>query len=39
MSKTSNKQRLDVLQGWVSYVSKQKGYPKAKQKVKRDLEI
>lgn len=38
MSKTSNKQRLDVLQGWVSYVSKQKGYLKAKVKKKESLE-
>ena len=38
MSKTSNKQRIETLQGWISWVSKQKGYPKVKQKVKRDLE-
>lgn len=38
MSKTSNKQRLDVLQGWVSYVSKQKGYPKAKIKARKEFD-
>jgi hypothetical protein len=38
MSKTSNKHRLEVLQGWVSWISKQKGYPKTKIKVKKDLE-
>lgn len=38
MSKTSNKTRLETLQGWISWVSKQKGYPKQKQKVKKDLE-
>ena len=34
MSKNSNKQRLETLQGWLSWVTKQKGYPKAKVKTK-----
>ena len=38
MSKTSNKQRLEVLHSWISWVSKQKSYSKSKQKVKRNLE-
>ena len=38
MSKTSAKQRLEVLQGWISYVSRQKGYPKAKVKKKESFE-
>jgi len=38
MSKVSNKQRLESLQGWISWASKQKGYPKAKVKTKREVE-
>lgn len=38
MSKNSAKQRLEVLQGWVSYVSRQKGYPKKKVKIKKEFE-
>ena len=34
MSKNSNKQRLETLQGWLSWITKQKGYPKAKVKTK-----
>lgn len=34
MSKNSNKQRLETLQGWLSWVTKQKGYPKVKVKTK-----
>ena len=30
MSKTSAKQKIETLMGWISWVSKQKGYPKAK---------
>lgn len=36
MSKNSSKQRIETLQGWISWVSKQKGYPKKKPKVKRE---
>ena len=36
MSKTSHKQRLETLQGWVSWASKQKGYPKKAVKKKRE---
>ena len=32
MSKTSDKQKIETLQGWLSWVTKQKGYPKAKPK-------
>ena len=32
MSKVSAKARIETLQSWVSWVSKQKGYPKVKQK-------
>jgi hypothetical protein len=38
MSKNSNKQRVETLMGWISWISKQKGYPKSKTKVKKDLE-
>jgi len=38
MSKTSNKQKLEVLQGYVSYISRQKGYPKKKVKTKKEFE-
>jgi hypothetical protein len=38
MSKNSSKQRLEVLQGWISYVSRQKGYPKTKVKTKKEFE-
>lgn len=38
MSKNSAKQRLDTLQGWISWVSRQKGYPKTKRKNKENLE-
>jgi hypothetical protein len=38
MSKTSNKQRLETLQNWVSWASRQKGYPKAKVKAKKEFE-
>jgi hypothetical protein len=38
MSKTSTKAKLETLQGWISWVSRQKGYPKQKTKVKKDLE-
>lgn len=38
MSKISNKQRVESLVGWVSYVSKQKGYPKSKVKKKKEFE-
>jgi len=38
MSKTSAKQRLETLQSWVSWISRQKGYPKSKPKPPRDLE-
>jgi hypothetical protein len=34
MSRSSSKQKIEVLQGWVSWVSKQKGYPKTKVKEK-----
>jgi len=34
MSKVSNKQRLETLQGWLSWITKQKGYPKNKVKKK-----
>lgn len=37
MSKISNKQRLETLQGWISWVSKQKGYPKPNVKKKREI--
>jgi hypothetical protein len=36
MSKNSNKQRLETLMGWLSWISKQKGYPKAKVKVRTE---
>ena len=36
MSKTSTKAKLETLQGWISYVSRQKGYPKAKTKKKEE---
>ena len=36
MSKTSAKARIETLQSWVSWVSKQKGYPKAKTKKKEE---
>jgi hypothetical protein len=38
MSKTSTKAKLETLQGWVSWVSRQKGYPKAKVKAKKEFE-
>ena len=38
MSKTSAKQKIETLQGWISWVSKQKGYPKVKQKAKKTVE-
>jgi hypothetical protein len=38
MSKSSTKNKLETLQGWVSWVSRQKGYPKKKVKVKENLE-
>jgi len=38
MSKVSSKQRLETLQGWISYVSRQKGYPKKKVKTKKEFE-
>lgn len=38
MSKSSNKQKIEILNGWISWTSKQKGYPKTKVKVKKDLE-
>lgn len=37
MSKSS-KQRYETLQGWISWVSKQKTYPKTKVKTKREEE-
>jgi len=37
MSKTSHKQKLETLQGWISWVSKQKGYPKKTVKKKREV--
>ena len=36
MSKTTPKQRLETLQSWVSWASKQKGYPKKAVKKKRE---
>jgi hypothetical protein len=38
MSKTSSKQRLEVLQNWIQWTSRQKGYPKAKVKTKKETE-
>jgi len=32
MSKTSSKQKIETLYSWLSWVSKQKGYPKSKPK-------
>lgn len=34
MSKTSTKQKLETLQGWLSWIVKQKGYSKPKKRVK-----
>jgi hypothetical protein len=34
MGKISGKQRLETLQSWISWISKQKGYPKSKPKSK-----
>ena len=34
MSKSSTKNKLETLQSWVSWVSRQKGYPKVKVKTK-----
>jgi len=34
MSKNSNKQRIETLQSWIQWASRQKGYPKAKVKTK-----
>jgi hypothetical protein len=36
MSKTSNKQKIETLQGWIQWASRQKGYPKKKVKVKNE---
>jgi hypothetical protein len=36
MSKTSAKQKIETLTGWISWISKQKGYPKAKKVKKED---
>jgi hypothetical protein len=36
MSKNSNKQRVETLMVWISWISKQKGYPKAKVKVRTE---
>jgi hypothetical protein len=36
MSKTSAKQKIETLMGWISWISKQKGYPKAKKVKKED---
>jgi hypothetical protein len=38
MSKTSARQKLETLQGWISWVSRQKGYPKKKVKKKEGFE-
>jgi hypothetical protein len=38
MSKSSTKNKLETLQGWVSWVSRQKGYPKTKVKTKKEFE-
>jgi len=38
MSKTSNKLKIEVLRGWVQWASRQKGYPKKKAKVKKEVE-
>jgi hypothetical protein len=38
MSKSSTKNKLETLQGWISWVSRQKGYPKMKVKVKENLD-
>ena len=32
MSKTSNKQKIETLQGWISWVPKQKSYSSTKPK-------
>ena len=37
MSKNSAKQRMETLQGWIQWVSRQKGYPKKKVKKKEDF--
>jgi hypothetical protein len=37
MSKTSAKARIETLQSWVSWASKQKGYPKVKTKKKEEF--
>jgi len=36
MSKTSSKQKIETLQSWVQWTSRQKGYPKKKVKVKNE---
>jgi hypothetical protein len=36
MSKISAKARIETLQSWISWVSKQKGYPKTQTKNKED---
>ena len=36
MSKTSNRLKIEVLKNWIQWTSRQKGYPKAKVKVKSE---
>jgi hypothetical protein len=38
MSRISSKQRLETLQGWIQWTSRQKGYPKKKIKTKKEEE-
>ena len=38
MSKISAKQRLETLQGWISWISKRPNYPKKKPLKKKEFE-